>query len=118
MNFIAVILTIIGYSLNDTIVIYDRIRENRRIYGSKMAPRELVDLSVNQTLVRCINTSVTTAISMIVVTVVAMLFNVDSIFSFSFPLILGLISGTYSSVCLASPLWVRWQEHKAKKLAK
>jgi SecD/SecF fusion protein len=115
MNFIAVILTIIGYSLNDTIVIYDRVRENKRLYGSKMSPRELVDLSVNQSLVRCINTSVTTTISMVVVTVVAMIFNVDSIFSFSFPLILGLISGTYSSVCLASPLWVRWQEHKMKQ---
>jgi preprotein translocase SecF subunit len=117
MNFIAVILTIIGYSLNDTIVIYDRVRENKKIYGSKMPVRELVDLSVNQTLVRCINTSVTTLMSMVVVTVVAMIFGVTSIFSFSFPLMLGLISGTYSSVCLASPLWVRWQEHKAKQKA-
>lgn len=112
-NFIAAILTIIGYSLNDTIVIYDRIRENRRIHGGKMPVGELVDLSINQSLVRSINTSVTTVMAMAVVTVVALLFNVESIFSFSFPLIIGLSSGTYSSVCLAGPLWVKWQERKA-----
>lgn len=111
-NFIAAILTIIGYSLNDTIVIYDRIRENKRLIGSKMNTAELVNLSINQSLVRSINTSVTTVMAMIVVTVVAALYGVESIFSFSFPLILGLASGTYSSVCLAGPLWVKWQERK------
>lgn len=113
-NFIAVILTIIGYSLNDTIVVYDRIRENKKLYGSKMETAELVNLSVNQTLVRCINTTVTTIMSMVVVTVVALVFDVQSILSFSFPLILGLASGTYSSVCLASPLWVKWREFRGK----
>lgn len=112
-NFIAAILTIIGYSLNDTIVIYDRIRENKRLFGNKMNIAELVNLSINQSLVRSINTSVTTIMAMVVVTVVAAIYGVDSIFSFSFPLILGLLSGTYSSVCLAGPLWVKWQQRKA-----
>lgn len=114
-NFIAAILTILGYSLNDTIVIYDRIRENKRIYGDKLPLSELVDLSINQSLVRSINTSVTTIMAMAVVTVVAAIYGVDSIFSFAFPLMIGLVSGTYSSVCLAGPLWVKWQESKAKK---
>ena len=113
-NFIAVILTILGFSLNDTIVIYDRIRENKRLYGSKLKVGELVSKSINQSLTRSINTSVTAIMSMVVVTVVAMIYGVDSIFSFSFPLILGLISGSYSSICIAGPLWVKWMERKAR----
>lgn len=114
-NFIAVLLTILGYSLNDTIVIYDRIRENRRLLGSKATYAELVNLSINQSLVRSINTTVTTVLSMIVVSIVAYLYGVTSILSFSLPMIAGLVSGTYSSVCIAGPLWVRWQENKLAK---
>lgn len=111
-NFIAVILTILGFSLNDTIVIYDRIRENKRISGSKMPISELVDLSIRQSFSRSLNTSVNAVIAMIIVSVVAYIFNVTSIQSFAFPMILGLISGAYSSICIAGPLWVKWQEHK------
>ncbi len=111
-NFIAVILTILGYSLNDTIVIYDRIRENKRLLGDRQSLGELVELSLNQCLTRTLNTTVTTVISMVVVTAVAIAFNVQSIISFSLPMILGLLSGVYSSVCVAGPLWVRWQNHK------
>jgi preprotein translocase SecF subunit len=114
-NFIAVVLTILGYSLNDTIVIYDRIRENRRLMGSKAGYAELVNLSINQSLVRSINTTVTTILSMIVVAVVAYIYGVTSIQSFALPMIAGLVSGTYSSVCIAGPLWVRWQERKLAK---
>lgn len=114
-NFIAGILTIIGYSLNDTIVIYDRIRENRRIYGSQKPIAETVTLSINQSLIRSINTTVTTVMAMLVVTIVAAVYQVESILSFSLPLIVGLVSGTYSSVCLAGPLWVKWQERKEKQ---
>jgi preprotein translocase SecF subunit len=116
-NFIAVVLTILGYSLNDTIVIYDRIRENRRLMGAKATYSELVNTSINQSLVRSINTTVTTILSMIVVAVVAYVYGVTSIQSFALPMIAGLISGTYSSVCIAGPLWVRWQENKLAKAA-
>ena len=116
-NFIAVVLTILGFSLNDTIVIYDRIRENERLIGKAMPLGDLVDLSTNQSFQRSLVTSGTTVISMVVVTVVALIYNVDSIMSFSFPLIVGLISGSYSSICLAGPLWVKWQERKAAKQA-
>lgn len=111
-NFIAVMLTILGYSLNDTIVIYDRIRENKRISGSKTPLAELVNTSINQSFRRSLNTSITTISAMIIVSVVAYIYNVTSIQSFAFPLIIGLIAGTYSSICIAGPLWVRWQEYK------
>ena len=114
-NFIAVVLTILGFSLNDTIVIYDRIRENERLIGKTMPLGELVDLSTNQSFQRSLVTSVTAVMAMIVVSVVALIYDVDSIMSFSFPLIIGLLSGSYSTICLAGPLWVKWQEHKAAK---
>ena len=114
-NFIAVVLTILGYSINDTIVIYDRIRENKRIMGAKASIGELVETSINQSFRRSLNTTITTMISMIVVTVVAMIYGVESIISFSLPMLLGLISGAYSSICIAGPLWVKWQERKPGK---
>ena len=112
-NFIAVCLTILGYSLNDTIVIYDRIRENRRIYGASMPVEDLVNLSLNQSMTRSLLTSVTTASAMVVVSLVALLYNVNTILSFSFPMIIGMVSGFYSSVCIAPALWTMWQKKKA-----
>uniref|UniRef100_S0DFI6 Protein translocase subunit SecF n=1 Tax=termite gut metagenome TaxID=433724 RepID=S0DFI6_9ZZZZ len=114
-NFIAVVLTILGYSLNDTIVIYDRIRENERLQSRNADIGKLVDLSINQSFKRSLMTSITTVLAMVVVTVVASIFNVDTIISFSLPLIIGLVSGSYSSICLAGPLWVKWQENKQRK---
>ncbi len=114
-NFIAVVLTIIGYSINDTIVIYDRIRENDILLGKKVPLRDKVNRSINQSLRRTINTTVTTVIAMTVVGVVCLIFNVDSILSFAFPMIIGMLSGVYSTICIAGPLWVLWNEKKEKK---
>lgn len=114
-SFMAVILTILGYSINDTIVIYDRIRENEKITGGKQPIGQLVNSSINQTFGRTINTSVATIMAMVVVCIVALIFNVQSILTFAFPMIIGMISGVYSSICLSGPLWVMWQEHKLKK---
>lgn len=114
-NFVAVILTILGYSINDTIVIYDRIRENEHLYGKKTPLPQLVNDSINQTMSRTINTSLTTMTSMVVITVVAFVTGLTSIISFSFPLLIGLLSGTYSSLFVACPLWVMWQGRKVKK---
>ncbi|MGN0665912.1 MAG: protein translocase subunit SecF [Huintestinicola sp.] len=110
-NFMAVVLTILGYSVNDTIVVYDRIRENKGIMKGKPLA-EITNISLNETLTRSIHTSVTTLFAMIVVTVVALVYNVQSIISFSLPMIVGLIVGTYSSVCLAAPLWVYFEEKR------
>ncbi|MCL2069119.1 MAG: protein translocase subunit SecF, partial [Oscillospiraceae bacterium] len=114
-NFMAVILTIVAYSLNDTIVLYDRIRENKRLLSYKTPVDELVNRSINQSIHRSINTSSTTALAMLVVTVMALIFNVQSIVTFAFPLTVGLLVGMYSSICLAGPLWVKWQQRKSKK---
>ena len=116
-NFIAVLLVILGYSINDTIVIYDRIRENERLHTGRLnenAIKDMVNLSINQTLSRTVNTSVATLIAMVVVCILAFANGVSSIVEFAFPLIIGLISGAYSSICLSGPIWVAWQQHKIR----
>ena len=115
-NFIAVVLTILGYSLNDTIIIYDRIRENRRIMGPRAEIGELVNTSINQTLTRTINTSVATVLAVGVVVVVGLVYNLSSVVTFALPLMFGIICGCYSSTCITGPLWVVWRRYRAKKL--
>ena len=115
-NFIAVMLTILGYSLNDTIVIYDRIRENRRLLGMKMPFRQLVNVSITQSFRRSLVTSITTFIAITTVYVVAVVRGLDSIISFALPMMFGVASGAYSSICIAGPLWVFWKEQREKKL--
>lgn len=116
-NFMAVVLTILGYSINSTIVIYDRIRENVGM-SKKVDLGAVTSLSINQSLTRSFNTSITTIMAMLVVTIVAKVYGVDSIISFSFPMMLGLISGTYSSICISGPLWVYLEEKKSGKKGK
>lgn len=113
-GFIAVVLTILGYSVNDTLVIYDRIRENKKIYGDKMALADLVDLSINQTARRCLFTTILTFSAMFLVFIFALINNIPSVVNFAFPLMIGIASGCYSSICLAAPIWVSWQSRKAK----
>ncbi len=104
MSFIAALLTILGYSVNDTIVIFDRIRENL-FKKSSGAFEDIVNSSVNEVFVRSIHASGTTFVSLIPV----YLFGGDAIKGFSLALLIGLISGTYSSIFIASPLLVEWQ---------
>lgn len=99
-TFIACMLTIVGYSINATIVIFDRIRENLK-EKKKMELNELVNLSISQTLTRSINTSLTTVIMVIVLYILG----VESIREFALPLIVGIVAGTYSSVCVTGALW-------------
>ena len=109
-NFIAVVLAILGYSINDTIIVYDRIRENKRLLGDKLSLSDLVDRSINQSLRRTVNTTVSTVAALAVVAIVALIYNVDTILTFAFPLMVGLLSGVYSTIFIAGPLWVRWRE--------
>ena len=113
-NFMAVILTLLGYSINNTIIIYDRLRENRAKYGGKLSDRELVNLSINQTISRSIITTATTVTAMISIAVVCSLQGVTSILSFAIPLAFGMLVGFYSSLCLAGPLWIWHQERKQR----
>ena len=105
-NFMAVVLTILGYSINNTIVIYDRIRENEILYRKSKSKTEIVNMSINQSLTRSINTSITTIAAMLAVTIVATIYGVTSIISFSLPMMIGMIAGAYSSVCFTCPLWL------------
>ncbi|MFR8665249.1 MAG: protein translocase subunit SecF [Ruthenibacterium sp.] len=118
-NFIAAMLVILGYSINDTVVIYDRIRENESLLGKKHADfAQLVNGGINQSLRRTVNTTLTTLLALGTVCVVSVVFGLDSIFTFSFPLIIGMVSGVYSSVCIAGPLWVAWEKRAGVKARK
>ncbi len=117
-SFIAAVLTIVGYSINDTIVVFDRIRENTKRFKHSISREKIVDKSVSETIVRSLNTSITTLF-----TVTALyIFGVQSIKEFALPLIIGILSGTYSSIFIASPLWVALHKaerrHKEKKATK
>ena len=111
-NFMAVVLTLLGYSINNTIIIYDRLRENRARYGKKMSDSQLVNLSINQTLSRSIITTATTLVSMICVAVVCAVMGVTSIMSFALPLSFGMAFGFFSSLCLAGPIWIWWNKRR------
>ena len=113
-SFIAAVLTVIGYSMNDTIIIYDRIRENSNLLR-KTPIAELVNKSVVQTLNRSINTVVTVLICIITVFVFAAVNGIKSLEEFTLPLIVGIGSGMYSSIFIASSLFVDWKEHLVKK---
>jgi preprotein translocase subunit SecF len=106
-TFVAAILTIVGYSINDTIVVFDRIRENMKV-TKKTKLSELVNKSISQTMTRSLNTSLTT-----LVTIVALyLLGGETIKDFSLALIVGILAGTYSSIFIASPLWVTWKRRE------
>ena len=114
-NFIAAMLTILGYSINDTVVVYDRIRENRSLMGKKATFEELVNQSVNQSARRTIITTVTTVMALAVMCIISKLYGLDSIFTFAFPLMMGMLSGVYTSLCVSTSAWVLWTECKQKK---
>jgi len=113
-SFIASVLTILGYSINDTIVIYDRIRENTRTMR-KMPIGQLVNMSILQSLSRSINTSVCVFLSVATLVVFSSIYNIPSIRDFAFPLMVGVVSGCYSTIFIAGPLWVMWKESQEKK---
>lgn len=109
-TFIAVMLTILGYSINDTIVTFDRIRENikSRVKVTQTELHEIANKSITQTLSRSINTSVTTFVMVLLLYVLG----VASIKEFALPLMVGVVSGTYSSVCIATELWFEMKIHQ------
>lgn len=113
LPFIAAILTIIGYSINDTIVIFDRIRENLRFAKLKSFDDiiEVVNISVRQTFVRSLNTVVTVMIA----TIALLIFGSPAIRVFSIAMLFGLVSGAYSSIFIASPLWIALKNRSLKK---
>ena len=104
-------LTIVGYSINATIVIFDRIRENLAAKTVKQSMEDIVNISITQTFTRSINTSLTTFIMVFVL----FLLGVSSIREFALPLMVGIVCGTYSSVCLVSAMWYVMNNRKKKE---
>jgi len=111
-TFIACILTILGYSINATIVIFDRIRENKAILSKSTAKEELINKSVTETLTRSIYSSLTTFIMITVLYVMG----VSSIKEFALPIMVGIVVGTYSSICLAGAMWYTLSNLKKKRV--
>jgi len=107
MNFIAAALTILGYSINATIVVFDRVRENIRLEPEKKFG-QIVDASIHQTLSRSVNTTLTTLFAIVLLVV----FGVDSIRNFALPVCVGVICGCYSSVCISGPMWNLFESKK------
>lgn len=109
-TFIACMLTIVGYSINATIVIFDRLRENLKLDGARKSLEDIVNESVTETFTRSVNTSLTT----LVMVVVLYIMGVSTVREFALPLIIGIVCGTYSSVCLASSMWYMMTSRKKK----
>ncbi len=105
-TFIAALITILGYSINNSIIIFDRIRENMRsVYAKNMTPEGVANKSIKETLMRSINTTITTLIMIVMVALIG----VTDIKIFAFPIIIGLLAGTFSSICIAPSLWALFQ---------
>lgn len=113
-NYMAVILTILGYSLNDTIVAFDRVRENKKLYP-ELSVADNVNLSLNSVMVRNIVTSLTTFGAVLTVVAVSELFGLTTLRTFGIPMAFGIISGSISSIFVSCPIWVVWQNKKAAK---
>lgn len=112
-SFVAAVLTILGYSINNTIVVFDRIRENAKIHPN-MSIEEVVDTSVSQTLKRCVITSSCVLSSLVILFVFAVMNGLDSVAEFAFPIMIGNVCGFYSSVFIAPTLWAKIKTKKAK----
>ena len=112
--FIAAILTIVGYSINNTIIIFDRIRETRKKPGyTQIDMMEVVEVSVASTLARTVNTTLTTLFTLVCLYI----FGVPSIKEFAFPLLVGMLAGTYSSVLISGQVWAMWDKKLAARRA-
>ena len=116
-TYIAVTLTIIGYAINASIIIFDRIRENRRLLGYKASNGEIANRSINESLGRTINTNLCVGFALLTIAVIASIYNLTAITAFAVPMLVGIISGAYSSVCISGTVWVVWEDARAAKAA-
>lgn len=114
-TFIAAMLTVVGYSINNTIVIFDRIRENVRFARGKKnySVSDTVDKSINESMGRTVNSTITTLITIVLLYIIG----VESIKEFALPLIIGILAGAYSSIAVAGPFWATWKEAERKAKA-
>ena len=104
-TFVAVLLTIVGYSINDTIIVYDRIRENKRLVTKSSDAKDVINQSITQTMKRTIITSITTLVAIGVVLIFALVKDQETLKQFSIPLSIGIAEGTFSSIFIATSIW-------------
>ncbi|MCH5162620.1 MAG: protein translocase subunit SecF [Clostridiales bacterium] len=110
-TFIAALITILGYSINNSIIVFDRVRENTKsVYAKNMSAEQIANKSIRETLMRSINTTITTLIMILMVAIIG----VADIRIFAFPIIIGLLSGTFSSICIAPSFWAIFQRFGKK----
>jgi len=114
-QFIAVVLALLGHSLNATIVVFDRIRENRRMLGEEIPIAEVAERSVNESMGRTIGTDLCVFIAMAVLAVVSAAYGITALLSFALPMMFGVASGCYSSLCISCTLWVTWRERLERR---
>lgn len=113
-TFIAAMITILGYSINNTIIIFDRVRENNLLYKGKFKPTEIANRSVKDTFWRSVNTTITTLLTIVCLAIIS----VQDVRNFALPIIVGLLAGVVSSMCLAPSVWALIQENKYRKIKK
>ena len=111
---IAVILTILGFSINDTIVVYDRIREYLPKFRDELSFDQIVDKAISDSLSRTIYTSLCIFIAVFIALIFALMYDLESIREFAIPILAGTISGTFSSLCISGPLWSWWKTRNGK----
>lgn len=111
-GFVAVVLTVLGYSVNDTLVIFDRIRENKKLSGNKLPIVDLVNKSISQSLTRTLNTSLMSLAAIALVLIFGALNGLSSIVNFALPMMVGILSGCYSSSLLAPSIWCSFKNKK------
>ncbi len=111
-GFIAVVLTILGYSVNDTLVIFDRIRENKRLHGNKITTVDLVNMSIKQSVTRTLNTTLMSLAAILLVLIFGAVKGLSSIVNFALPMMIGIISGCYSSTLIAPTIWCGFKKEK------
>ena len=116
-TFVAALITILGYSINNTIIIFDKIRDHMKIRPD-LSPTKLADTSVRDTMVRSINTTLTTFVTVAMIAIMSAIFGVGDLLTFCLPLIAGLIAGMFSSVLIAPSLWATWREYLSRKASR
>ncbi len=113
LTFVAAVLTIVGYSINDTIVVFDRIRENMKL--SKVKTSEQLAKVINDSILQTFTRSINTVLTVVIAALALLIFGSESIRNFSIALLIGLVFGAYSSICIASQVWFVWKSKQMKK---
>ena len=113
-TFVAALITILGYSINNTIIIFDKVRDNVKTMRGA-SPSYIVNISIRDTMVRSINTTATTFVTVLCVCILAVIFSVSDLITFCLPLMAGLIAGMFSSILLAPSMWAMWKERQLRK---